>query len=120
MDFNYTFEVIMRDQTLLSRRAIATANKLLATCTVATASSELSDADWEAFSRDKTFLEKAIYAFTSMDLDAINSIWHDVQHLSRFFGGNYVLHSNGGEDFERQCDELFDVTLELISHLRSQ
>jgi hypothetical protein len=109
----------MSDQNSFSNHAVLVANELLATCAAA-ASSEPTDADLESFSRDKAFLEKAISAFAAGDPEAINLVWRDVQHLSRFFGGDYVMHSNGSEDFERQCDELFDATLELVSSFRAR
>lgn len=72
-----------------------------------------------AFTRDAAFLDKMLESLRVGAVDEIESIWQNVQHLSRFFGGDYIRSSGVQNQFEVCCQQLFEATLELIQIIRS-
>lgn len=47
-----------------------------------------------ALEEDARYIEKSVKILTDGDVEAIRSLWKEVQQLSHFFGGDYAEGSN--------------------------
>lgn len=64
---------------------------------------DMSEDARHALAKDTQYIEKCLSILSRADKEAIDSLWHEVQYLSRFFGGDYAK----GND-QRRLAELSD------------
>lgn len=72
-----------------------------------------------ALDNDIDYIEKCIDVLSSADVEAINSLWHEVQYLSKFFGGDYVVGEHR-QRFVELMDDFHEAMLESVVKIRSK
>lgn len=102
------------------RCAVESVERLVHVCEDAAKHMDSTPSAATALKRDIDFLNRASASLRNGESEDIESIWQDIQHLSRFFGGDYVRSSSFREQFETGCDQLFEAALNLVQCIRAK
>jgi hypothetical protein len=79
----------------------------------------LSESKLTALDEDSGYVEKCLTVLSVGETEAVNNLWIEVQHMSRFFGGDYAQGSNGRQ-LTQLIDEFHAAVFELVVSLRSR